>query len=430
MAPTTRKKRASILPASSSAPASSPLVSRPKTSIKYKDDEPDVVSDHDSDHSEYGNANKKNKKRKSMASEVENPFKRRRGRGPTPPAPELADLSDDEGIRDGDESLDEEQHVTEQFDQFSTSSLLPKSLMLQLTADGKIFGVVDIASLLKSNSTLLPATEAYTPKSVEHGRIVEDVTMLDTDQALIKKEKKGFLDLPYELRLRVYRMAFRGASTVDFCTRRDFSRSAHFLRTSKQVHQEGTQILYGENSFHFARNHEKRGVYWQQKWKEVGYKDVRRFLETIGPVNIASLKHVSFMLEDGNKYNFPGLLEDGARRFVEDPVLQRIFHLIGDKAVLQKLAVCFGARRDLKHSDYHFLKAFTEMRCRQLIVYTGFRAIRNRMCTSLQPKMKAVMEVPVDADHELSPAEIKNNKVKLAYEYDMPISGYSHIRIV
>ncbi|KAI1627058.1 hypothetical protein EDD37DRAFT_248009 [Exophiala viscosa] len=430
MAPATRKKGAStrpnIMTSLFSSPASSSPVPKTKTSTKSKTNEPDLVSDHDSDHSDYGNAKKKNKKRKNMGDEDDYPFKRRRG--PISPAPELPVISDDEGIRDV-EPLDEEQHIT---DPFSTPYQLPKNLMLQVTADGKTFVGVDLASLLKSNSTLLPGvTEAYTPKSIESGRIVQDDSLMDVDQALNKKDKTGFLDLPYELRLRIYRLVFRGASAVDFCARRDFSKSAHFLRTSKQVHREGTRILYGENSFHFGRSHEKRGVYWQQAWKEIGYKDVRRFLETIGPVNIASLKYVSFMCEDGNKYNFPLWSDVAGRQYVEDASLQRVFRLIGENAMLTKLAVCFGAKTNVKEGDYHFLHALTRMKCHQLIIYSGFREIRNRMFKTLKSKLKQVMEVPVDEDNERSPGEIKQNKVKMAYEDDMaPTFGYSRVTIV
>lgn len=426
MPATTRKKSAStrVSLASSSAAASSPAVATPTPTpnpdIRYKDDDPfnqefnnpeDLVSDHDSDHSEYGNTTKKSKKRKKVESEDENPFKRRRGRAP--PTPELPDLSDDECVRDRDEPVDEEQEIR---DQFTTPNELPKNLVLRVSADGKTFVDLNLANLLKSNSTLLPMDHAQTPKSIQDVEMAQDKMLVDGDHSLTSTKRKGFFDLPSEIRIRIYRLTFRGQAAVDFSSRVDFARSAHFLRTSKQVYREGAQILYGENSFHFGRCHERRGAFWDPNWKEVGFKDARRFLEMIGPHNIASLKYVSFSLEDGSKYNFPHWRDATRKRYVEDPVLQHVFRLIGTNATLQKLAVCFGGRANVKQNDFHFLKSFTEMRCRQLIVYNGFRGARNKIDMPLKSKLKKVMELPYDQDHELAIAENNKNKVKMAYE--------------
>jgi hypothetical protein len=53
------------------------------------------------------------------------------------------------------------------------------------------------------------------------------------------------------------------------------SHSAAFLRTCKQVHEEGRSVLYGFNTFYFGRNKEMRRPFWNSERKEIGYKDVR-----------------------------------------------------------------------------------------------------------------------------------------------------------
>ena len=92
--------------------------------------------------------------------------------------------------------------------------------------------------------------------------------------AWLKKYKKppaGFLDLPagknlkprcicigkadnkIELRNDIYRLAFVTKDTVDFGNPSNCQRSAAFLATCRQVHDEATSILYSENRFVFRR---------------------------------------------------------------------------------------------------------------------------------------------------------------------------------
>ena len=105
------------------------------------------------------------------------------------------------------------------------------------------------------------------------------------DTTVVEKDSVGFLDLPYELRSKVYEFAFKFDKPIEFESR-NFSRSANFLRTCKTVLKEGREVLYGENSFHFGRETATRGKFYEKIWKEIGYKDVRKFLETIGPINV------------------------------------------------------------------------------------------------------------------------------------------------
>jgi hypothetical protein len=112
-----------------------------------------------------------------------------------------------------------------------------------------------------------------------------DVTISE-DTTLVKDKPKTFVDLPIELRLKVYNQLFKFDKPVEL-GKNDHCGSAQFLRTCKMVRDEGTAVLYGENSFHFTRDTRIRGTYHERVWKEVAYKDVRRFLEDIGLVNVS-----------------------------------------------------------------------------------------------------------------------------------------------
>ena len=87
-----------------------------------------------------------------------------------------------------------------------------------------------------------------------------------------KRSGAGFLDLPAELRNEIYSLVFVADSRFDLARPTNFARSAAFLRTCRQVHQEACGILYGENEFFFARRTDRHGSFWEDDWKELGFK--------------------------------------------------------------------------------------------------------------------------------------------------------------
>lgn len=97
---------------------------------------------------------------------------------------------------------------------------------------------------------------------------------------------KGFLDLPHEIRHQIYDLVFKADEPVQMGVS-DTAFSAQFLRTCKKVHEEGSKVLYGENSFHFTRDTNARGKFWETIWPEIGYKDVLGFFKMIGPANVS-----------------------------------------------------------------------------------------------------------------------------------------------
>jgi len=68
------------------------------------------------------------------------------------------------------------------------------------------------------------------------------------------------------------------------------AKSAQFLRTCRLVHNEGCSILYGENTFLFARHYDTRGPFWETVPKEIGYQDVLHFLKMVRALLIRTFR--------------------------------------------------------------------------------------------------------------------------------------------
>lgn len=434
MPPTTRQKtKVTVAPAAAVTPAAAataptplidatpaPAMNNGATS-QYKDDDPferefnnndDVGSDHDSDHSNFQPGSKrKGSLKPGLQAKKHRTVPRRE------PAPELPDLSDDEETRTSSAN-NEVGHVWSTkyrapSDDWINIKELPEMVLL------RVYDSLNEGSLVDLN----PRDLILSARGAPAGTILppeRKATNVEPKAAVVKNKKSGssvrvgFLDLPFELRMRIYRKAFRGDAPVDFHERNDFSRSSAFLRTCKTVHEEGRQVLYGENSFHFSRNLALRGAYWESDWKEVAYKDVRRFLGAIGLENISLLKYVSFTLSDGNPHVATDVFE---RKFVHDATVQHIFHLLGANATFQKLSVCFAGRCQVATSDFYFMKAFTEMRCHNMYILTRSRGHTNRMAGNIKQKLLNIMELPRASGHAggLIP---NSNQVKMFFEYD------------
>lgn len=87
-----------------------------------------------------------------------------------------------------------------------------------------------------------------------------------------QKTQAGFLELPAELRNEIYRLVFVTDGRLNFGAPTNFGRSAAFLRTCRQVHEESRSILYGENDFYFNRRTSRYGSFWEDEWRELGFR--------------------------------------------------------------------------------------------------------------------------------------------------------------
>ncbi|KAI9878293.1 MAG: hypothetical protein M1830_001350 [Pleopsidium flavum] len=169
---------------------------------------------------------------------------------------------------------------------------------------------------------------------------------------------KGFASLPPELRNRVYRLLLVRNKPVQFQVKRNNSRTAVFLRTSRQIYQEGRSILYGENQFVFSRVSDRTGAWFVPSRKEIGYTDMERFFRAIGPYNTSMLKNITINLSDALSPVTPEL-DPEDRRFVNDESLQRVLKIMGKHSKLKTIRLDFGGKRMVMRADTEFLDALT-----------------------------------------------------------------------
>lgn len=436
MPPTTRKK-INITPSLPSIVSSPPQNGVKKG--KYKDDDPfervfnsvdDLPSDHDSDFSDYAQ-----KKRKRMTKADMEKAKRRRTGVRHGPPPAVPDLSDDESttIDERDEPHNRLLSIRSRRDSNEpesnrASKEAPTILCLQIEGKSGEKTVInlDLANLLKTKATTASVRVPHTPESLE----VPDADAepeLD-EETLVETKGKGFFNLPYELRVRIYRMVFHGGTVLNFELRENLSRSSAFLRTCKTVYEEGRKILYGENSFHFGRDTDTRGKMWEREWEQIGFKDIRRFFETIGAVNISHMKYVSFNMfdyyqEKGQRGLVPEKIAHD-RKFVNDPNLHQIFRIIGANTTLDTLAVIFAGRAMVSHSDFHFLKAISDVKCYNFHVIDYFRRRSHRCASNVCENLAEVMVVrdPDSPDKKKRKQKKKQKKqkqtIKMVYDED------------
>ena len=98
----------------------------------------------------------------------------------------------------------------------------------------------------------------------------------------------GFLRLPYELRLRIYEDLLVTDSPVTIADNRPRHTGRlepQFLRTCRQIHNEGADVLYGSNVFETLLHTNGQLARHLNKW-----------LKTITETNVARLNRLVFML--------------------------------------------------------------------------------------------------------------------------------------
>lgn len=214
----------------------------------------------------------------------------------------------------------------------------------------------------------------------------------------------------------IYRQVFVTEAPIDLASRDSFARSSTFLRSCRVVHLEGRAVLYGENAFHFERSAGTRGTFFEATWKEIGFKDARRFLETIGPVNISMMRYVSFHFQDAAPSTTPHL-DENERRFVNDPILHHILKLIGASSRLAKIAFQFSGRKLLQKFDYNFLQALSSIKSEEVIHAERMTYAPSKVGDrSIVDKLKKAMTIPRADDADVDIGKKKAPTVRMFHE--------------
>lgn len=293
---------------------------------------------------------------------------RKRKRSPSPPMSE-ATMSDSEG----DAILSDYGHAsamrnppTQSIEQ--VAPMAPIQLTVNVPAGGErqIVLNIDLNSYLSQQraapAIALPSPKRAktTPRSPKHGLVTPSSSQIPSRQT-----RAGFLDLPAELRNEVYRLAFVSPARFDFgAPNKLFQRSSAFLRTCRQVYDEGRSILYSENEFFFQRQSRRNGSIWAPDWGELGFKPVRKFLKMIGPSNTSFIRHVTMLFEDAQPSLNPQMHNAEERRFVHDENLHSVLRHLATHGTLERFYMNFQGRKtlDVYYPNDHFLDLLTRIR--------------------------------------------------------------------
>ncbi|KAK6000832.1 hypothetical protein QM012_003557 [Aureobasidium pullulans] len=233
---------------------------------------------------------------------------------------------------------------------------LPMALTIEVPPghEGPLVVNIDINSLLaQAQSLTRPFLTSLSSRSTSCADSGYSSTSSVTSE--ISKpstaSKRSFLDLPAEIRNQIYRLTFVSDERLDFAYPNNFSRSSSFLQTCRQVHEEGRSILYSENTFYFQRRKKEQAVRWSTDVFEVGYKDIRFFLKSIGLANVSLLRRLIIMFEDAQPSMNTRLKDADERRFTNDNDLMDILRILGDHTMLKSLDLCFQGRRMFYNKD-------------------------------------------------------------------------------
>lgn len=293
---------------------------------------------------------------------------RKRKRSPSPPMSE-ASMTDSEGdamMSDYGNAAALRNRPTQSIEQ-----LPPIQLTLNVPAgpERQIVFNIDLNSYLGQQPTVnaTPNVSEPSPKRAKtRGRSLKSGSgSPSASRAPSRTTRAGFLDLPAELRNEVYRLAFVSPARFDFgCPNRNFQRSSAFLRTCRQVYDEGRSILYSENEFFFQRQSRRYGPIWAADWGELGFKPVRKFLKMIGPSNTSFIRHVTMLFEDAQPSLNPQMHNAEERRFVHDENLHSVLRHLATHGTLERFYMNFQGRKtlDVYYPNDHFLDLLTRIR--------------------------------------------------------------------
>ena len=144
------------------------------------------------------------------------------------------------------------------------------------------------------------------------------------------------------------------------------ARSAQFLRVSRTVYEEGRQILYGENEIALCRDTRIRGSYCSEEWTEVGWKDIRRFLSCIGPINISYIRKLDLTITDGpvSAYRHDDIRDQ--RRSIQDDHLMECLRLLGEHGRFQSVNLSIKTSRIVSCDDTRLITALSKIKTDKL----------------------------------------------------------------
>lgn len=295
---------------------------------------------------------------------------RKRKRSPSPPMSE-ASMSDSEGdamLSDYGAAAALRQRPAQSIETMPPMAPLQLTVNVPAGAERQIVLNIDLNSYMNQHMASIPSARLPLP-SPKRTKLSGPSSMAGSaspsHRTPPRSTRAGFLDLPAELRNEVYRLAFCSPARFDFgVPNKHFQRSSAFLRTCRQVYDEGRSILYSENEFFFQRQSRRCGSIWAADWGELGFKPVRKFLKMIGPSNTSFIRHVTMLFEDAQPSLNPQMHNAEERRFVHDENLHSVLRHLATHASLARFYMNFQGRKtlDVYYPNDHFLDLLTRVR--------------------------------------------------------------------
>lgn len=294
---------------------------------------------------------------------------RKRKRSPSPPMSE-ASMSDSEGdamLSDYGNAATLRHRPAQSIETMvPTTPMAPIQLTLNVPAgaERQVVLNIDLNSYINQHLAVQTNTNNLLP-SPKRAKTTGRYSKASSTSPSTRPTRAGFLDLPAELRNEVYRLAFVSPARFDFgVPNKNFQRSSAFLRTCRQVYDEGRSILYSENEFFFQRQSRRCGSIWAADWGELGFKPVRKFLKMIGPSNTSFIRHVTMLFEDAQPSLNPQMHNAEERRFVHDENLHSVLRHLATHGTLARFYMNFQGRKtlDVYYPNDHFLDLLTRVR--------------------------------------------------------------------
>ncbi len=212
--------------------------------------------------------------------------------------------------------------------------------------------------------------------------------------------RKGFMDLPIELREKVYKDVFTKElqTRISGRTQYTYPHSAALLRTNKAIYHEGRKYLYSGNRFLFVPSTLITVKPYDQGWKELSYSHARQFLEDIGPENTGMLKDIGLWFEDRSPSGNPELTLDELRFESNEDVIWILEYLAKNGLRIEKLKLGFAGRRRMipRCTDVNvveFLLALSRVKTDKLLfgdpsIFEDHRTYAWYNCTPIVPNKR------------------------------------------
>ena len=241
----------------------------------------------------------------------------------------------------------------------------PQSAALQRLED--LLGVSHSSSVSDSRKRKRPVKETLiVTLRLPHGTIDKNASYNPT--------RKGFMDLPIELREKVYRDVFikEVQTRITGRAQHTYPHSSALLRANKTIYHESRKYLYSENRFLFVPSTLITVTPYDQGWEELSYSHARQFLEDIGPENTGMLKNIGFSFEDRSPSGNPGLTMDELRFESNKDVIWILEYLAKYGLRIEKLKLGFTGRRRMVARGYdanvvEFLLALSRVKTDKLL---------------------------------------------------------------